>query len=78
MTKTQNERYRGILTLTKPNRQIVYTLISDTDIQTTLEQTADSGSAAQTCSNLQKEAESFLSSIALNLPEWGIGRIVVY
>jgi len=72
MTKTENERYRGIVALTKTNRQIVYTLISDIDIQTTLEQTADSESAAQTYSNLQKEAESFLSSIALNLPERGI------
>jgi len=78
MTKTENECYRGILALTKPSRAIVYTFISDIDIQTTLEQTADSGSAAQTYSDLQKEAETFLSSIALNLPERGIGRIGAY
>jgi len=68
MTKTENERYRGIVALTQPNSQIVYTFLSDIDVQNGLEQTADPESAAQTYSNLQKEAENFLSSIVTSLP----------
>jgi hypothetical protein len=52
------------MALTKPSREIVYTFISDIEAQNGLEQTADSESAAQTYSDLQKEAESFFSSIS--------------
>jgi len=52
------------MALTKPSREIVYTLISDIEVQNGLEQTADPESAAQTYSDLQKEAESFFSSIS--------------
>jgi hypothetical protein len=73
MTKTANEEDRSLLALTKPSREIVYTLISDIEVQNGLEQTADSESAAQTYSDLQKEAENFLSSIVTNVSERGIG-----
>jgi len=56
------------MALTKPSREIVYTLISDIEVQNGLEQTADPESAAQTYSDLQKEAESFFSSISPQLP----------
>jgi hypothetical protein len=52
------------MALTKPSREIVYTFISDIEVQNGLEQTADPKSATQTYSDLQKEAESFFSSIS--------------
>jgi len=73
MTKTENERYRGVLAATKPSRAIVYTLISDIDVQSKLGVAVDSESAVIMADDLRKEAESFLSSIVLNVPETGIG-----
>jgi hypothetical protein len=52
------------MALTKPSGEIVYTFISDIEVQNGLEQTADPESAAQTYSDLQKETESFFSSIS--------------
>jgi hypothetical protein len=40
--------YRGILALTKPSRENVYSLISDVDTASALNEPADSESAAQT------------------------------
>jgi len=45
---------------------MVYSLISDVDTASALNETADSESAAQTNIKLQKEAESFFSSISPN------------
>jgi len=73
MTKTQNERHRGILTFSKAGRHNVYTLISDIDVQSRLGVAADSESAVIMADDLRKEAENFLSSIVLNVPERGIG-----
>ena len=73
MTKTENERYWGVLAATKPSRTIVYTLISDTDVQSRLGVAADSESAVIIADDLRKEAENFLSSIVLQLPLKGIG-----
>jgi hypothetical protein len=62
-----------VLPATKQSRQIAYTLISDIDIQSRLGNVTDSDSVTLTTSDLQKEAEIFLSSIVLNMPEKGIG-----
>ena len=73
MTKTENERYRGILAFTKAGRHNVYTLISDIDIQSRLGVAPDSESSVIIADDLRKEVETFLSSIVLNVPEKGIG-----
>jgi hypothetical protein len=73
MTKTANEEYKGILAFTKAGRCNVYTLISDIDVQSKLGNVTDSESVTSTTADLQKEAETFLSSIVLNVPERGIG-----
>jgi hypothetical protein len=61
------------MALTKPSREIVSTLISDIEVQNSLEQTADPESATHTYSDLQKEAESFFSSISERAAS-GMGR----
>jgi hypothetical protein len=52
---------------------MVYSLISDIDVQSKLGVAADSESAVIMADDLRKEAENFLSSIVLNVPETGIG-----
>ena len=64
---------RGILAFTKAGRHNVYTLISDIDVQSKLGVAPDSESSAIIADDLRKEAENFLSSIVLNVPETGIG-----
>ena len=52
---------------------MVYSLISDIDVQSKLGVAADSESAVIMADDLRKEAENFLSSIVLNVPERDIG-----
>jgi hypothetical protein len=73
MTKTENERYRGILAFSKAGRYNVYTVISEIDIQSRLGVAGDSKSPVIVEIDFQKEAEIFLSSIVLNVPERSIG-----
>jgi hypothetical protein len=73
MTKTANKEDRGILAFTKAGRYNVYTLISEIDVQSRLGVAGDSGSPVIVETDFQKEAEIFLSSIVLNVPERGIG-----
>jgi len=73
MTKTVNGEDRSLLAFTEVGRCNVYTLISDTDIQSKLGNVTDSDSVTFTTADLQKAAENLLSSIVRNLPERGIG-----
>jgi hypothetical protein len=65
------------ITVTRPSRDDVYSLISDVDAAGVLNQTGDSESPAQTRLKLQKEAETFFSSIVTNLPERLIGILAL-
>jgi len=52
---------------------MVYSLVSDIDVQSRLGVALDSESSVIMADDLRKEAENFLSSIVLNVPEKGIG-----
>jgi hypothetical protein len=64
---------RAILAFSKVGRYNVYTLVSDIDTQSRLGIADNSGLSAIMPEDLQKEAETFLSSIVLQVPEKGIG-----
>jgi hypothetical protein len=66
----------GII-VTRPSRDDVYSLISDVDTASALNEMGDSESLTQTSLKLQKEAETFFSSIATNLPECLIGTLAL-
>jgi hypothetical protein len=64
MTKTQNERHGGILALTKPGRENVYNAISALDVENITNHLLDPTSRSLIAAKMQKEAETFFSSIS--------------
>lgn len=66
---------RSLLAFTKAGRYNVYTLISDIDVQSRLGNVTNPESVTFVTTDLQKEAENFLSSIVLDVPQKATGVI---
>ena len=59
---------RGILAVTKPSRENVYSAISSLEAESITNHLLDAESRSQIAAKMQKEAETFFAGISAGLP----------